>query len=143
MQGHPGACQALLEHPRFIGEGAKDKASGGYATVCRILLASASFAEVAARTGRGWTALHLAAAHGFEEVCHVLLTHPRFKTVTAQDCVGRNALHAAAEAGHRDVCKLLMGHESCRVLASCKDYGGSTASDLAVGGALEVALHPH
>lgn len=55
MQGHAAVCQALLEHPRFIGEGAKDKegwtafhwaASGGFATVCRILLASPSFAEV-------------------------------------------------------------------------------------------------
>eukprot|EP00435_Cladocopium_sp_Y103_P040214 s477_g10.t3 len=25
MQGHAAVCQALLEHPRFIGEGAKDK----------------------------------------------------------------------------------------------------------------------
>eukprot|EP00439_Symbiodinium_sp_Y106_P073171 s682_g13.t1 len=127
MQGHPAACQALLEHPRFIAEGARDKdgwtalhwaASGGYATACKLLLANPSFTEVAARTARGWTALHLAAAHGFEE-----------------DCVGRNALHAAAEAGHRNVCKLFMGHESFR------DYFGHLASDLAIGGALEVPLH--
>eukprot|EP00435_Cladocopium_sp_Y103_P040079 s477_g10.t2 len=117
------------------------KASGGFATVCRILLASPSFAEVATRTARGWTALHLAAAHGLEEVVHVLLKHPRFKVVTAQDCVGRNALHAAAEAGHRNVCKLLMAHENARVLATTKDYGGNRASDLASGAALEVPLH--
>eukprot|EP00913_Durusdinium_trenchii_P025115 g23575.t1 len=51
-------------------------ASGGFPTVCRILLASKSFTEVAAKTARGWTPLQLAAAHGLEEVCDVLLEHP-------------------------------------------------------------------
>ncbi|KAI9770214.1 MAG: hypothetical protein M1839_003242 [Geoglossum umbratile] len=67
-------------------------------------------ADVAAKDGRGQTALHWAAAKGHEVVARLLLQ--KDADIEEKDMSGQTALHEAAEKGHKAVVQLLLDHKA-------------------------------
>jgi hypothetical protein len=83
-------------------------------------------ADIAGKTNRGLTPLHLAAQRGHYEMCNFLLECGASYTVSS--LAGKTPLHLAAENGKGGVCTLLLDHG-----ASPKevDRKGKTAIDTA------------
>ena len=121
--GHPDACQALLDAETFTVPDAKTT-HGFNALQLACHYGRPRCVEVLCRHEKVWacvdalylqsgdTALHIAASDGRAACCQVLLDEPTFSLANAVNVNQATALHLAAYFGHADCAATLMAHPS-------------------------------